>query len=128
MNETEAVMLSLCEPEDIEKQTVWTNVAEYFLNRGLKNGVVTLGKKGAHHSNESVSGYVEAEKNCTVLDTSGAGCVPVALRPFHRPICVFLVGTNRGIIGDSFLVGYAAQYMAQKQKGQWDIKAAVQYG
>lgn len=24
--------------------------------------------------------------------------------------------------------GYAAQYMAQKQKGQWDIKAAVQYG
>lgn len=23
---------------------------------------------------------------------------------------------------------YAAQYMAQKQKGQWDIRAAVQYG
>ena len=24
--------------------------------------------------------------------------------------------------------GYAAQYIAQKQKGQWDIKAAVQNG
>ena len=24
--------------------------------------------------------------------------------------------------------GYAAEYMAQKKKGQWDIKAAVQYG
>lgn len=23
---------------------------------------------------------------------------------------------------------YVAQYMAQKQKGQWDIRAAVQYG
>ena len=29
---------------------------------------------------------------------------------------------------DSFVGAYAAQYMAQKQKGHWDIKAAVQYG
>ena len=29
---------------------------------------------------------------------------------------------------DSFVGGYMAQYMAQKPKGQWDIKAAVQYG
>lgn len=24
--------------------------------------------------------------------------------------------------------GYVAEYLAQKQKGQWDIEAAVQYG
>lgn len=73
MNETEAVMLSEIEPDDIENQTGWTSVAEYFLNLGVKNVVVTLGKKGAYYANESGSGYVEAEKNCTVLDTSGAG-------------------------------------------------------
>lgn len=76
MNETEAVLLSECKPDDIVNQTGWASVAEYFLNLGVKNVVVTLGDKGAYYSNEFGSGYVEAEKNCTVLDTSGAGCVP----------------------------------------------------
>ena len=78
MNETEAVMLSECTPDDIENQTGWTSVAEYFLNLGVKNVVVTLGEKGAYYLNQSTSGYVEAEKNLTVCDTSGAGCVPSA--------------------------------------------------
>ncbi|KAL9124753.1 MAG: hypothetical protein Q9217_005949 [Psora testacea] len=80
--------------------TGWTNVAEYFLNLRVKNIVINLAEKGAYYSNESGSGYVKAEKNCTVIDTSGTG----------------------------FVGGYVAQYMAQKQKGEWDIKAAVQYG
>lgn len=29
---------------------------------------------------------------------------------------------------DSFVGGYTAEYIAQKQKGQWDIREAVQYG
>ena len=29
---------------------------------------------------------------------------------------------------DSFVGGYVAQYIMQKQSNQWDIKAAVQYG
>jgi ribokinase len=79
MSETEAVMLSECEPDDLENQTGWSNVAEYFLSLRVKNVVVTLGEKGAYYSNESGSSYVEAENNCTVLDTCGAGCVyPVA--------------------------------------------------
>jgi ribokinase len=90
MNETEAVMLSLCEPEDIENQTGWTNVAEYFHNLGVKNVVITLGKKGAYYSNEFATGYVEAEKNCTVLDTSGAGCVPRRIATFPSPRPGFL--------------------------------------
>lgn len=73
MNETEAVMLSEIEPDDIENQTGWTKVAEHFLNLGVKNVVITLGDKGAYYSNEMGSGNVEAEKVCSVLDTSGAG-------------------------------------------------------
>lgn len=102
MNETEAVLLSPCEPGDVQKETGLAKIAEYFLNLGVKNVVITLGEKGAYYSNESKRGYVEAEKNCTVIDTSGAG--------------------------DSFVGGYVADYMAQKQKGQWDIEIAVQYG
>ena len=73
MNETEAVMLSEIEPDDIENQTGWTRVAEYFLRFGVKNVVVTLGEKGAYYATESTSGMVDAEKTCTVCDTSGAG-------------------------------------------------------
>ncbi|KAF7502386.1 hypothetical protein GJ744_005964 [Endocarpon pusillum] len=102
MNEREATMLSDCDPQDIGDRTPWTDVAEYFLNLRVQNVVVTLGENGAYYSNEFGSGYVEAEKNCTVLDTSGAG--------------------------DTFVGAYAAQYMAQKKKGQWDIEAAVKYG
>lgn len=73
MNETEAVMLSEIEPDDIESQTGWTRVAEYFLQLGVKNVIVTLGEKGAYYATESTSGMVNAEKSCTVCDTSGAG-------------------------------------------------------
>lgn len=82
MNETEAVMLSECKPDDIANQTGWTSVAEYFLKLGVKNVVVTLGEKGAYYENESGSGHVEAEENCAILDTSGAGCVPHHIRRF----------------------------------------------
>ena len=75
MNEQEAVLLSQLTPLDVEDHTRWTSIAEYFLDLGVKNVVITLGEKGAYYSSEVGSGYVEAEKNCTVLDTSGAGCV-----------------------------------------------------
>lgn len=102
MNENEAWMLSDCSSMDIENQTGLPQIAEYFHNLGVNNVVITLGEKGAYYSNESRAGYVEAEKNCTVLDTSGAG--------------------------DTFVGAYAADYMAQKRKGKWDIEAAVLYG
>ena len=75
MNESEACMLSDCLSEDSKNQAEWSQTAEYFHNLGVKNLVITLGEKGAYYSNESEAGYVEAEKNCTVLDTSGAGSV-----------------------------------------------------
>jgi sugar/nucleoside kinase (ribokinase family) len=123
-------MLSLCGPEDVQKQTGWTDVAEYFLNRRLKNVVVTLGKKGVSTIPTSLRVAMLGPRRIMPYSTHPVqGAFPVALRPFHRPVRVSsLVGNNTGITGDSFVGGHAAQYMAQKQKGQWDVKAVVQYG
>lgn len=105
MNETEAVLLSDCELDDIQNRTGWTKIAQYFLNLGVKNAVLTLGERGAYYFNESGSGYVEAEKNCNVIDTSGAECIPRRLLRLHRHIRVFsLTDTNIGIIGTALWV------------------------
>ena len=72
MSKTEGVILSGITPDDIGSQTEWSKVAEYFLNLGVRNVVITLGEKGAYYFIKSGSGYVPAEKNCTVLNTSGA--------------------------------------------------------
>lgn len=76
MNETEAVSLSEIQPADVKNQTGWTKVAEYFTDLGVKNVVITLGAKGAYYKNEYGAGHVDAEKNCTVVDTTGAGYSP----------------------------------------------------
>lgn len=75
MNGTEAVLLSQLTPVDFGDHTRWTSIAECFLYLGVKNVEINLGEKGVYYSNEVVSGCVEAEKNCTILHTSGAGCV-----------------------------------------------------
>ncbi|KAL9043603.1 MAG: hypothetical protein Q9214_003216 [Letrouitia sp. 1 TL-2023] len=73
MNETEAVLLSKMEADDVEQQS-WSKVATYFIAElGVKNVVVTLGEKGAYYHNEITSGSVPAEANLTIRDTSGAG-------------------------------------------------------
>ena len=82
MNETEAVMLSPIEPDEIGNEAGWTCVADYFLGLGVKNVVVTLGEKGAYYATESTRGRVNAEERCTVCDTSGAGYTAF-LRPNH---------------------------------------------
>lgn len=109
MNETEAWRLSKCTPEDIKTQTGWSEIAQYFHKLGVKNVVITLGDKGTYYSTESgAAGYVEAEKNCTVLDTSGAGLVaPPAQTLIKRPEFGFTRVTANGIIlaGTVSLVG-----------------------
>ncbi|KAL9058182.1 MAG: hypothetical protein Q9162_001906 [Coniocarpon cinnabarinum] len=73
MNETEAAELADAGPEDMKKDIWWRGVARYFLSLGVKNVVITLGSLGAYFANEHESGIVEAEKNCLIRDTSGAG-------------------------------------------------------
>ena len=77
LNETEAVSLSPRDlsPVGVDGQVDCAIIADYFLKLGVKNVVVTLGAQGAYYKNESGDGYVEAEKECTVLDTTGAGYV-----------------------------------------------------
>lgn len=83
MNETEAVLLSEIEPDDIVHQTGWTRVADHFLMLGVKNVVITLGAKGAYYATEGRSGDVEAEQNLKVIDTSGAGWVSLLALPIQ---------------------------------------------
>jgi pfkB family carbohydrate kinase len=50
----------------------------------VKNVVVTLGAKDAYYSNRiGDGGYVEAEKDVTVVDATGAGHHPLWYAPCH---------------------------------------------
>ena len=73
MNETEAVHLSGINFDNPVGQNEWEGIADHFYGLGVKNFVITLGANGAYYRNEFTDGKVEAEKNCSVVDTSGAG-------------------------------------------------------
>ena len=75
VNETEAKMLTPSKAADISNSNEWGPITEYFLRLGVKNVVVTLGAEGAYYANDKDSGPVKAEEDCTVFDTTGAGCV-----------------------------------------------------
>jgi ribokinase len=69
-NESEASMLSGIEVKDIESAK---NAAEFFLEKGVKTALITLGEQGAllHNRNQSV--HVPIYKAGKVVDTTGAG-------------------------------------------------------
>lgn len=76
VNETEAAMLADMDVDKMTDETEYGKVAEEFLKRGVPNVVVTLGAKGAYYATEvGKRGYVEAEKDVKVKDTTGAGYV-----------------------------------------------------
>jgi ribokinase len=79
MNETEAVLLADCEDADIENFSDWESITVHFHRLGVENVVVTLGEQGAYYSAKQGDairgGFVAAEKDCKVVDTSGAGYV-----------------------------------------------------
>jgi ribokinase len=70
-NETEAefyVNKKIETDEDIK------NAANFFLNRGVKNIIITLGEKGIYFANKNEEYFVEALKlKNEVVDTTGAG-------------------------------------------------------
>jgi ribokinase len=76
VNESEAAILTGRKVEDVEGEGFdWSVVTDEFLNRGVKNVVVTLGAKGAFFATtEQKEGrYVKAEKVKKVVDTTAAG-------------------------------------------------------
>ena len=70
-NETEAEYYL---NKKIETNTDIKNAAKEFLNRGVKNIIITLGEKGIYFSNGKENFFLEAYKlKQAVLDTTGAG-------------------------------------------------------
>jgi len=73
MNETEAAMLGGVEVEVLDTEGGCERVAEGFVNKGVKNVVITLGGRGVYFLNDKGrKGLVPAEK-AKVVDTTGAG-------------------------------------------------------
>jgi len=68
-NETEASLLTGISVEDDDTAG---EAARIFLKRGVKNVIITLGKKGAYFQNENVSLRINAPV-VTAIDTTAAG-------------------------------------------------------
>jgi ribokinase len=88
LNRNEAAMLSGREVDELTDLEAWGNAAEYFIQLGVKNVVITLGKRGAYYAtHKGEKGIVEAVPNIKVVDTTGAGYVifpPVSHLSFPR--------------------------------------------
>jgi len=97
VNETEAATLTGRDVDEVDKDS-WQEIADYFLEKGVKNVVLTLGANGAFFARTRDSSHVPASRVKTV-DCTGAG--------------------------DTFTGTYASDYLRQKRSGQWDLQAAV---
>ena len=70
-NETEA---SFYLKKNVESKTEIEEAAKNFLNKGVKNIVITLGSKGVYFANSSESYFIDAfNLKDKVVDTTGAG-------------------------------------------------------
>ena len=70
-NETEASYYS---KEKVESESEIERAAKIFLEKGVKNIIITLGSKGFYFANSNESYFSEAFKlKSDVLDTTGAG-------------------------------------------------------
>ena len=70
-NETEA---SFYLKKNVESKTEIEEAAKNFLNKGVKNIVITLGSKGVYFANSSESYFLDAfNLKDKVIDTTGAG-------------------------------------------------------
>jgi len=73
LNESEAAILSGRAVSDVESDDFpWEVIAKEFLEKGVRNVIITLGSKGAFWASGGGSGYVKAEK-VEVVDTTAAG-------------------------------------------------------
>lgn len=74
MNESEAALLTDTELRDLHNLAAWQKAASYFLELGVQNVVITLGKRGAFFATaDGKQGSVEAVPDVKVADSTGAG-------------------------------------------------------
>ena len=74
VNESEAAIMSGRDLEEVNQDT-WPQIAQEFLDRDVKNVVITLGSKGAYYATAMDRDHVPGYK-VNVVDSTGAGCVP----------------------------------------------------
>ena len=73
LNETEAAILTDRQLEEVEASNFdWSLISSEFLQKGVKNVVITLGARGAFFANAAGQGLVGAVK-VKVVDTTAAG-------------------------------------------------------
>ncbi|KAK3306550.1 Ribokinase-like protein [Chaetomium strumarium] len=98
LNETEAAILGEVEQASLDDEKGLQTVAERFVDKGVRNVIITLGGRGAYYmSSDGRKGLVPAEK-AKVVDTTAAG--------------------------DTFVGQYALEVVG-KQQTEIDIEAAV---
>lgn len=71
VNESEAAIMSGRDRDEVNENP-WPIIAREFLNRGVKNVVITLGEKGVFYANAMESSHCPAF-DVKVKDTTGAG-------------------------------------------------------
>lgn len=72
-NESEAAIKSGRDRDEVNEES-WPTIAQEFLNRGVRNVVITLGAKGAFYANAMGSDHCLAF-DVNIEDTTGAGQV-----------------------------------------------------
>ncbi|KAH7395769.1 ribokinase [Cadophora sp. MPI-SDFR-AT-0126] len=73
LNETEAVILSGCDAEALEREESLPGVADVFHGRGVANVIITLGGRGVYFSGEGGENGLVRAKKVEVVDTTAAG-------------------------------------------------------
>ncbi|PQE17922.1 ribokinase protein [Rutstroemia sp. NJR-2017a WRK4] len=74
LNESEAAILKGVPIESVLADDFdWRSVTAWFLEKGVRSVIVTLGAKGAIFAMRDVYEHVPAEKNVKVVDTTAAG-------------------------------------------------------
>ncbi|KAK8137198.1 hypothetical protein PG984_005138 [Apiospora sp. TS-2023a] len=123
VNESEAAVLSGRRHRVIEvlNEETWPDVAQEFLDRGIRNVVITLGARGAFYASTKVSCHCPAF-DVKVKDTTGAGYANISLPPSVNARAY----TDWGPRGsDNFIGTYAVDYLRQRARGTWYIRRAV---
>lgn len=69
-NESEAEILSGIKIQSLEDAA---DAAEFFIRRGVRTVIITLGGKGVYLRSDEFTGYIPAFKVDNVVDTTGAG-------------------------------------------------------
>lgn len=74
MNESEAALLTDTDLKELHDLASWQRAASYFLELGVQNVVITLGKRGAFFKTaDGKEGVVDAVPDIKVADSTGAG-------------------------------------------------------